>query len=304
MRVLIVGLGSIARKHTDALRNIEPSVILYAWRSSSQSVHWDGIIDLYSWEEVKKTSFDFAIISNPTSEHKQSITLLSELRIPLFIEKPLFHQLDIAKLVAEVQGLDILTYVACNLRFMGCLEFVKKFLSEKGYRVNEVNAYCGSYLPEWRKGVDFKQNYSAIPELGGGVHIDLIHEVDYIYWLFGNPYKIHRVFRNSSSLNIRSFDYANYCLEYPEFSISIVLNYFRRDSKRTLEIVCEEGTLTVDLLTNTVTMCGEVLYQSEDDIQDTYLVQMRYFINCLLNNNQSFNTMSDAYSVLQISLGS
>ena len=83
-----------------------------------------------------------------------------------------------------------------------------------------------------------------------------------------------------------------------------MLNYFRRDSKRTLEIVCEEGTLTVDLLTNTVTMCGEVLYQSEDDIQDTYLVQMRYFINCLLNNNQSFNTMSDAYSVLQISLGS
>lgn len=304
MRVLIVGLGSIARKHIDALCNIEPSAILYAWRSSFMSAHWDGIIDLYSWKEVKETSFDFAIISNPTSEHKQSIALLSELRIPLFIEKPLSHQLDIAKLVAEVQGLDILTYVACNLRFMGCLEFVKKLLSEKEYRVNEVNAYCGSYLPEWRKGVDFKQNYSAIPELGGGVHIDLIHEVDYIYWLFGNPDRTHRIFRNSSSLNIRSYDYANYCLEYPEFSISIVLNYFRRDSKRTLEIVCEEGTFAVDLLTNTVTMCGEVLYKSEDSIQDTYSAQMKYFINCLLKQKRSFNTILDAYSVLQISLGS
>lgn len=302
MRVLIVGLGSIARKHIDALRTLEPLVKLYAWRFSTMSTHWDGVIDLYSWNEVKETSFDFAIISNPTSEHKQSITILSELRIPLFIEKPLFHQLDIAKLVSEVQSLGILTYVACNLRFMDCLEYVKKLLSEKDYRINEVNVYCGSYLPEWRKGIDFMQNYSAIPELGGGAHIDLIHEVDYIYWLFGNPDRIHRVFRNNSSLNIRSYDYANYCLEYPRFSISIILNYFRRDTKRTLEIVCEEGTLDVDLLKNTVTMRDEVLYQSEDSIQDTYLAQMKYFRNCLLENKQSFNTISDAYSVLQISL--
>lgn len=304
MKVLIVGLGSIARKHIDSLRLIEPSVSLVAWRSSPTSLPWDNIKDLYAWEEVKKERFDFVIISNPTSEHKKSIGLLSELNIPLFIEKPLFHQLDIEELVNSVDALNILTYVACNLRFLGALSYVKEYLQKYHPRVNEVNVYCGSFLPDWRKGIDFKRNYSAIPELGGGVHIDLIHEVDYVYWLFGIPRKTRTTFRNSSSLDIHAYDYANYCLEYTNFSVGIILNYYRKDTKRVLELVCDEGTISVDLLQNSVTMNGKIVYQTERSINDTYLEQMKYFVNCLLNNKQSFNTISDAYRVLQICLKS
>lgn len=47
MRVLIVGLGSIARKHVAALRHIDPSVELYAMRSGRESKSWEGITDLY-----------------------------------------------------------------------------------------------------------------------------------------------------------------------------------------------------------------------------------------------------------------
>lgn len=304
MKVLVVGLGSIARKHIDALRILEPSVSLFALRSSRTSLSWEGIQDLYDWEEVKRERFDFAILSNPTSEHKKSLLLLSELQIPLFIEKPLFHRLDVGEAVTCVTALHQLTYVACNLRFLGALGYVKDYLKAYHPRVNEVNVYCGSYLPDWRKGIDYKQNYSAIAELGGGVHVDLIHEVDYVYWLFGNPWQTHSVFKNNSSLDIGSYDYANYCLEYPDFCIGIVLNYYRKDAKRTLEVVCQEGTLSVDLLNNCVKMDGVRIYQSEKRIIDTYLDQMKYFVNCLQENKQSFNTISDAYKVLQICLQS
>src|SRR5690606_19349874 len=138
-----------------------------------------------------------------------------------------------------------------------------------GERVNEVNVYCGSYLPDWRPGVDFRKVYSANKELGGGVHIDLIHELDYVFWLWKEPRKTRAFFSNTSSLDISAFDYANYLWTYDGFSVSIVLNYYRRDPKRTLEIVTEQATYQVDLLNNTIEKNGEIVFSSQQRINDT-----------------------------------
>jgi predicted dehydrogenase len=302
MKVLIVGLGSIARKHIDGLQSVEPEITIYALRSSRTSQHIANVIDLYSFTDVEKIDFDFVIISNLTSEHKNSIEQLRNLGIPLFIEKPLYHSLAIENLVLSVERQHIITYVACNLRFLDSLRFIKQHIEKENVRINEVNVYCGSYLPEWRKGIDYKKNYSVIPELGGGVHIDLIHEIDYLYWLFGIPPKTTKSFSNVSSLDIRSFDYANYCLRYLQFNASVVLNYYRKDAKRTLEIVSENETINVDLLTNTVSVNNRVVFQSHKRIADTYIEQMNYFIDCVKEKRNTFNTIRDAYNVLQICL--
>lgn len=302
MKVLIIGLGSIATKHVSALRNIDPFIEIYALRSSEISTHREGITDLYSFEDAQNHHFDFIIISNPTSAHKATIDRFKNVGVPLFIEKPLYHQLSIEETVNSVEQRGILTYVACNLRFLDSLRFVKHYLSEKDARINEVNVYCGSYLPGWRENADYKKVYSALPELGGGVHIDLIHEIDYIYWLFGFPVSTRASFSNVSSLHIDSWDYANYCLKYPSFNVSVILNYYRRDAKRTLEIVCENKTVYVDLLRNEVVVEDEIVYQSEKRIIDSYKEQLSYFLNCIKNKTQTFNTIRDAYNVLQICL--
>ena len=135
----------------------------------------------------------------------------------------------------------IKSYVACNLRFLDCISFIKDNLPQLlNKKLNEVNVYCGSYLPDWRPNADFRAAYSAKAELGGGVHLDLIHELDYVYWLLGIPKQVNRTFKSQSSLSIGSIDYANYILDYNGFCANVVLNYYRRDSKRTLELVFED----------------------------------------------------------------
>ena len=47
-----------------------------------------------------------------------------------------------------------------------------------------VEAETSSYLPSWRKTVDYTKSYSAFPNRGGGVLLDLSHEIDYLKWLF------------------------------------------------------------------------------------------------------------------------
>lgn len=304
MNVLIVGLGSIAQKHIAALRVIDPLIQIYALRSSHLSESIEGVTNLYSIEEVRMVFFDFAIVSNPTSEHQKSIQQIVGLEIPLFIEKPLFHRLSIRETVVDVERKGILTYVACNLRFLEALQYAKQYVDAFKYRINEVNAYCGSYLPDWRKGANYKENYSAIPELGGGVHIDLIHEIDYLYWMFGVPLSSQKVFSNVSSLGIRACDYANYCMTYPTFNVSVILNYYRRDARRSLELVCENETINVNLLENTVHLNNQLIFQSDKRILDTYREQLLYFICCVQERKKTFNTITDAYKVLQICLKS
>jgi len=300
MKILFVGLGAIARKHIKAIRQIAPDAVIYALRRNRLLTIEEGVVNVFDLGEVSE--IDFVIISNPTSEHESTIRTLLHLNVPLFIEKPLFHNLNQDKLVQSVVDKGISTYVACNLRFLDSLVFVHEFI--KGKRVNEVNVYCGSYLPNWRPNVDFRKVYSANKEMGGGVHIDLIHEIDYLVWLFGFPKLTKKEFSNVSSLNISAYDYANYLMLYDDFAANIVLNYYRRSPKRSLEIICEEGECTVDLLKNEVRWNGELIFSSKQTIVDTYQPQMEFFIQNVMQRSKEkgFNDIVEAYNILKICL--
>ena len=45
---------------------------------------------------------------------------------------------------------------------------------------------CGSYLPSWRKNIIYNKSYSSDKKKGGGVLLDLSHEIDYITWILGS----------------------------------------------------------------------------------------------------------------------
>lgn len=301
MNVLIVGLGSIARKHIAALRRIDPDVALTALRSGAGGPGVPGVKDIRSLDELTERP-DFAIVSNPTSRHADAIRALLPLDIPLFIEKPLFSELGHEDLLAEIRRRGTLTYVACNMRFVDTLQFLRTHVGS--LRVNEVNVYCGSYLPEWRPGTDWRRCYSARPELGGGVHTDLIHELDYVHWIFGDPQRVRKTLRHASSLGIGAVDYANYCLEYEGFCVSVVLNYYRRDYRRTVEIVADEGTWTADLGAGRVTdAAGRVLFESRQADGDDYWAQLKYFLSLLGKDAPApFNDVFEACEVLKLCL--
>jgi predicted dehydrogenase len=304
MTVLIVGLGSIAKKHIEALRTLKPNCAIYALRSSPTANAEEGIENIYVIDQAKM-GFDFAIISNPTYLHYDTIKCLAQEKIPLFIEKPALHSLENAtELIALVEHNKVVNYVACNLRFHPCLVYLKENILKKGNRINELNVYCGSYLPEWRSVLDFKTVYSANANMGGGVHLDLFHELDYTTWLFGMPNKTSSILRSVSSLEIDAIDYANYTLEYNTFAAHILLNYYRRKAKRVIEIVFENETLTIDLIRNCINEDnGKVIFSANNFVlKDTYLAQLRYFTSLLTTNQNSFNSLRESIDVLKIVL--
>lgn len=302
--VLIIGLGSIAAKHINALLILNPAIRIIALRSSADCKKMDCVEDIYSVDELNDKP-QFVIISNPTHLHFSTIEFAIKLQVPLFIEKPPLHILHNAiSIVSKLKENNIHTYVACNLRFHPCIQFLKKYFSSNKVCINEVNIYCGSYLPDWRPNQDFTRNYSANESMGGGVHLDLFHELDYAYWLFGKPLDSRSFKSSKSSLKINAVDYANYIFNYETFNIAITLNYYRRTPKRTIEILFDDKTWFVNLIDCVIKGdAGEVIFENKNyNIQQTYISQLKYFIDSIENPTNSINTFSESLEVLKICL--
>jgi len=190
------------------------------------------------------------------------------------------------------------------MRFHPCIGFLKQHLDKSAAKINEVNVYCGSYLPDWRPDKDFRAIYSANKNMGGGVHLDLFHEIDYTCWLFGFPESSACFNSSKSSLDIDAEDYANFIFKYPSFNASIILNYYRRIPKRSIEILFEDSTWYVDLINCTITVDDNTIVFScpEFKIADTYLKQMEYFIDHINNGIQPMNTFAESLQILKLTL--
>jgi predicted dehydrogenase len=302
MTVLIVGLGSIAKKHIQVIKEIEHDVNFIALRNNTSANVYQDVVNIFSLDDLSHKP-EFAIVSNPTSKHYATINSLLDLGIPLFIEKPVLMSLDGAdKLLREIKDLNLITYVACNLRFHPCIQYLKKTLITK--RLYEANIYCGSYLPDWRPDRDYRKVYSAKAEMGGGVHLDLIHEIDYAYWLWGNPSSTYATYRKLSEIEIDSNDYAHYVLEYPNKVVNITLNYYRIEAKRKLEVVFDDDIWMVDLLNNSILSSKDdrPVFCSDFKINDTYRYQMKYFLDRINGNKEPMNCFQESLEVLKICL--
>ena len=302
MRIAFIGLGSIAKKHIAAIKKIDTNAILFAVR------HNDNIPAVNEIENIPFTSLaslnlDAIILSNPSVYHEQFIIDLVPLGIPIMVEKPICVSYEQWKSLDRLSNEKLpIIYVACNLRFHPLIEFLKNYLEEKPKQIYEVTAYCGSYLPSWRPQVDYRDSYSAKSSKGGGVQFDLIHEIDYLTYLFGEPIAIEKQYRRVSHLKIDSCDYAHYSATYEKFSACITLNYFRRDSKRTLEIVRENDTLLLNFINgNFINLkTGQTLLNvGKEGLSLSYLIQMNYFFSIIKNNKQPMNSLKESLRIIK-----
>lgn len=301
MRVLIVGLGSIGKKHVKAIFEVYPMAAIYALRSKPSAEKVDGVTNIFDYAQIPH-NIDFSIIANPTYQHLSTLFKLKNLGKPIMIEKPILSKRsEIDELLLAFKNIELKTYVACNMRFHPVIQFLKKELTNKPPL--ELNIYCGSFLPDWRVNKDYRKVYSANHEMGGGVHLDLIHEIDYTVFLLGMPKFTQRYVRKKSNLEITSMDVAHYCLEYPSTSVFITLNYYRKMAKRTIDIVWEDTVWSVDLLkASIINENGEHLFSKDFDMAVTYREQIRYFWTTIKTQKKPMNNYQEAIDVLELVL--
>ena len=302
MKILICGLGSIGKRQARLLKN-HFSHELFALRTGiGQEKNELLIPELDSWKEVG--SFDAAFITNPTHRHLETAIECAGRGMHLFIEKPLDCKTKgLAELVKLVEERQKVAYVAYPLRFHPLIRKLKSELQDK--KILHARMVCSSYLPDWRPSQDHKNSYSSYRSKGGGVILDLSHELDNAVFLFGDLEKIEGHSGRRSDLTVDAEDFADLILlhsgENSGMVTSVHLDYFGRPSQRIVEVQTADGFFKVDLISNTYASFQHVsghLEETQDSIMldrdELYLTQLRYFFENLQNSKRMENNLSEA----------
>jgi len=242
-KVLIIGFGSIGKRHATILKKFKMVSDVYIL-SRRNSKTFKNINKL---SQIKEINPDYIIICSRTSDHFKHLKYIEtnfSNKIVL-IEKPLFnkfHKFSISKNKV---------FVGYNLRQHPVVRFIKNFIINK--KIFSVNINCNSYLPNWRQNINYKDSYSSLRRLGGGVLLDLSHEIDYLEWIFKKIKKLDLVkIKKLSNLKINVEDHVLIAGKTSLSNFIVDLNYYSLYPRREVVIDGHNFSIKGDLINNFV----------------------------------------------------
>lgn len=310
-RVAVVGLGSIARQHRRNLKEVLPSVQIYASSSSGREpTAEDDNIDLFcsDIDLLIQNKAQIAIVASPATFHSRHSIPFIEAGIPVLIEKPVSDNIDdFLRIQNAAESKKTSVGVGYCLRYLSSALIMKKLLSER--KVGKIyNAFIevGHYLPDWRPSKNYLSSVSASRALGGGALLELSHELDYALWLFGNIAPRSSAIRSLGGLGIDVEDSVDvFAVTDKNIILSIHLDFLQAAKNRRCRIIGSEGVLEWDLISNTIQLVGnngiEVLFNDQiSDPKDMYINMLKDFIGLANGSKNKIASLEDSRKVLTL----
>lgn len=314
-RILIVGEGSMGLRHLELSRQLYPNaeVRIMVHQKQNEDVNLSNRY-LETMEQVDKFAPQIAIIANPATFHLETAQKLAEVGVHLLIEKPISAStVGVVELIKTCKENKVVLMTGYNLRFSASLVHFQELIKKKtAGKILSVRCEVGQYLPDWRPAKDYRMTVSANYRLGGGVLLELSHEIDYLRWIFGEVDWVRATLSKQSSLEIDVEDSAHLVLGFEHSSegnqliANLNLDFIRHDRTRSCTVIGDKGTLRWDGLTGTVEVYlqhsekWEVLYSCKPDTDETLFAEWENFLESINQECYPLITGIDGLRVLEI----
>jgi predicted dehydrogenase len=310
LKFLLIGFGSIGKRHFDNLSKIGGVEVAVLTR---RDIKIPGAMLFHSLEDALRQNYDAALVTNETSSHITTAIALAEKGCNLLIEKPLSHNLkDVQKLTRMVSRNNLKVMVGCNMRFHPAVSLGKEIILQgKIGKIISAQIQAGQYLPDWHPGRDYRISYSALPQKGGGVVLDLIHELDYACWFFGRASRVFAFCGKRSDLQIETEDTAEILVEFQNgVWCHVHLDYLRRKPSRSFSLIGVEGVVEGDIINNNVRTFEASGQHQEDgsagsayDNNAMYQTEIKHFIDYINGAvPQTLISLEDGIRALEIAM--
>lgn len=315
-RILIVGLGSIGSRHARVVRAVQPDAEIMALRHRGAAVP-DGVtIDASTTSLAEALAWrpDAAIIASPATAHLSRATVLAAAGVHLLIEKPIAASPDgVAAMLATAQAAGAMVATGYNLRFMPSLVRFRAMLRRNLVgRVISVRAEAGQHLAGWRPGTEWRRGVSANAALGGGVLLELSHELDYLRWIFGEVRELRGIigFEGLTQLDVE--DSALLAMQFAPglmgqaVTASLAIDFVRHDRTRRCTVIGALGTLEWDAIAGTIRHYAAAadgwttLHSSQPSRDASYDAQWRHFLARVMDGRAPRVSGEDGLAVLHL----
>lgn len=307
-KILIIGCGSIGRRHLGNLINLGYKNIAVFDSDIDKLKNLPRGISKY--ENLTK-SFKLAMptvcfVCSPTSLHLVHLKACLMGNMHVFIEKPLSFSVDgtdnLIKLASK-KGKKVM--VACNWRFNETFMNLKKMLKNKDYgRVISASISSRYSLPAAR-GKYWRKSY-AVNKRGGGVTLDTgSHIINYLEDLFGEIVDINVFESPYHPLKAAVDEQAVILLNHKNNIIcDIYMDYFSTESIHKINLNTTKGIISADLRNNeiryTINGIGKLVYKGKKDFNHMYIEQLRHFFSAIKKNTGVLQDLSQAKKVVKL----
>lgn len=311
-KILIIGLGSIGQRHLKNVLSLGFKDVFLVRRNATILSDFPSLKVYESIKTAcKEKKFDVAIICTPTSNHFKDFTEVAKYKIPnIYIEKPICNSVEEAQKIEEItkqQNLNVA--IGYDLHFdLGLLKVKELVIKNTIGKTCSFQVEVGQYLPDWRPNQDYREGMSAKKALGGGVMFDLIHEFDYVNWIFGPVKNIFGKNTQISNLEIDTEDISLNIVETKQGVLgTISLDYLQKELSRTCKIIGDRGTIiwnykesTVIWMTHDNPVWQEFKY-SHIERNDRFLAIIKTFLELDVTNLDSrLSTIKDSIISLKM----
>jgi predicted dehydrogenase len=313
MKGLVIGGGSIGKRHLANLKmlGVQQLGLVETDLARQQAIAAELSVRAFADVEAgMEWQPDFVVIATPTNLHLEHGLRVVRDGVNVFLEKPLCHSAaGISEFAALVESKKVVSMVGCNMRFHPGPARVKQLLTEERIgRVLFAKLHTGSYLPQWRPSTDYRTNYAAREETGGGCILDCVHEIDLARWYLGDVREVLCMAGHISSLEIATEDVAAIVCRHMSGAISeIHLDYVQQTYERGCQIVGEHGSIFWDFTQKQVRWfdgaTGEWTTFSQPDVWEVnqmYLDEMKHFIDAVASRRPTTLPIPEAVAVMQI----
>ncbi len=331
LRALFVGLGGVGQRHLRNLRQLYGSdLIALAYRVRREraivtdqltikeggDVEDEFNLQVFDDLDAALTQVpDICVVANPTALHVPVARAALKAGADLFVEKPLAaDRKGVDELLRLCKAQSKITFVAFQLRFHPAVQELQRQLKlGRCGTVYGATAEVAEYLPLFHPYEDYRRMYASRKELGGGVVLTQIHEIDLIYSLFGIPEQVFAVGGHISDLDLDVEDSSTALLKYRRddgtpWAVQLHQDYLGRPPRRKLHVWGSEGGLALNLRKGTLLWTdtegrSELLVNAEEYPRNQlFLDEMSHFLGCIERRSQPLVNLADGAASLEIAL--
>ena len=306
MTICFIGLGSIGQRH---LKNIHSAANARGIEIATDVVEPRDLsyLDAETRALVRDRfaspgeigRYDVIFVTNPSQLHHETLLSVKDKADFFFVEKPVFTTAlapDALATFADTKRF----YVACPIRHTRVYGFLREFVPKN--KIYCARAICSSYLPEWRPGTDYRRTYAA-QEGSGGVKLDLIHEFDYLFTLFGLPGESCLLDGQFSHLELKSADGVSFVARYPDKTLELHLDYYGRVPRREIELYTEDDVVVCDFIKAEVRFLKSGRRVDLAEERNAYcLREIDYFLDFALKGAANINSVPYANGIVDFVL--
>ena len=319
-KIFFVGLGGAGQRHLRIFhRLLSPSTPWIAYRRLEKTplLNPDFSVDRKLTLEQKynlqyvtslKEGFaqkpDLVVIATPSSLHDEPAMEAAERGIHVFMEKPFSDRLRGFETFRElVLYRRMAFFISYQRRFHPYLQKIKRILEKKDLgKIIRAVFNVGSYVPSWHPYEDFKKLYACRKDLGGGVLLTEIHELDLCYWFFGCPQSVYCAGGNFSVIKLDVEDTAQVILKYKDFAAQVNLCFMQQKNQRDLYIAGTKGFVEWaadgnELKIQIYGSKAEIFSDPKLSHDDLFIAQARYFLKNVSPKNSRENLAAAAASL-------